>query len=261
MPRSLARWSRTATRTARTAAWSMGSMSISVKRRASAVSDSRFAWYSSAVVAPMQAISPRASAGLSDSARSRTVGEASRWISSKKTTTDGWLTSTSKSPRRGGSAVMPAASDSRGTSNSRTSRSGSGTAPGRDPEGQALDDGRLARAGRAQQQRVALRLAQEDLDDRVELPLAPHDGAQLAVPGQADEVATEAGQRGRRRGARGPHDGRRDGVVAVHGRRRPPRARGRRPARGGRWPCPGIVGWRSSGRRSRAGRRARRPRP
>ena len=129
IPRSLASLSRTATSTSWTAASLIGSTAISVNRRASAVSDSRYAWYSSAVVAPMQAISPRASAGLSDSARSLTGAAARRWISSKKTTTDGWRTSMRRSSRSVGSASMPAASDSSGTSKIRMSRSGAGTLP------------------------------------------------------------------------------------------------------------------------------------
>ena len=88
---------------------------------------------------------------------------------------------------------------------------------GRDAQRQALHDGRLARAGRTEQERIALRQAQQDLHDRVKLPLAPHDRAQLAVPGQAHEVAAEPLKGGRRGGTRRPHDGRRDRIVSRDG--------------------------------------------
>src|SRR5262245_2497421 len=66
---------------------------------------------------------------------------------------------------------------------------------GRDPDRQALDDRRLARARGTEQERIALRLPQEDLDDRVELALPADDRPELAVAGQRDEVATEALER------------------------------------------------------------------
>ena len=132
--------------------------------------------------------------------------------------------------------------------------------PGGDPQREPLDDRRLAGAGRAQQERVALRAPQQHLDDRVELALATDDRAQLALPGEPDEVPPEPGER-RRRGRPGRPFGRssRPRRRARRSSRRP-RSRGRSPARGGRSPCPGTGRSRSSGRRSRGGRRGRRRR-
>ena len=90
--------------------------------------------------------------------------------------------------------------------------------PGGDPQREALDDRRLAGAGRAEQERVALRAPQQHLDDRVELALATDDRAQLPLPGEPDEVAPEPGER-RRRGRPGrPFGRRRDRVVAPDAR-------------------------------------------
>ncbi len=80
--------------------------------------------------------------------------------------------------------------------------------PGGDPQREALDDRRLAGAGRAQQEGVALRAPQQHLDDRVELALATDDRAQLPRPGESDEIAPEPGER-RRRGRPGRPLGRR----------------------------------------------------
>jgi hypothetical protein len=143
------------------------------------------------------------------------AGFASWWISSKKTTTEGWRTSTRKSPRSDGSEPTAEASASNGMSNRWMSRSGGGTEPAAIRQGPAPPRSRSCRSRRPQQQRVPLRAAEQDLDDRVELPLAADDRAQLAVAGEADEVAAEALERRRRRPACRPGDRRGDGVVAV----------------------------------------------
>ena len=56
---------------------------------------------------------------------------------------------------------------------------------------QALDDGGLADAGLADEHRVVLGTAREDLHHALDLVLAPDDGVQLAVGGQLGEVAAE----------------------------------------------------------------------
>ncbi len=61
----------------------------------------------------------------------------------------------------------------------------------RDPLGEALDDGGLADAGLADQHRVVLRAAREDLHDPLDLRLAADDRVELAVGGELREVAAE----------------------------------------------------------------------
>ena len=61
--------------------------------------------------------------------------------------------------------------------------------------GQALDDGRLADARFAQQHRVVLLPAAEDLDDAFDFVLAADDRIELAFAGQFGQVAAEAVQR------------------------------------------------------------------
>ena len=60
-----------------------------------------------------------------------------------------------------------------------------------DPLGQALDDGGLAHAGLADQHRVVLRAAREDLHDPLDLGLAADDRVELALGGELGEVAAE----------------------------------------------------------------------
>ena len=66
-----------------------------------------------------------------------------------------------------------------------------------DPLGQPLGDGGLAHARLADQDRVVLLAPREDLDDAVDLGLAPDDRIQLPFPGEHREVAAELIQRGR----------------------------------------------------------------
>ena len=68
-----------------------------------------------------------------------------------------------------------------------------------DALGQALDDGGLAHARLADQHRVVLLAARQDLDDALDLLLAPDDRVELALARQLREVAAELVQ-GRRLG-------------------------------------------------------------
>ncbi len=68
---------------------------------------------------------------------------------------------------------------------------------GDDHLGQALDDGGLADARFAQQDRVVLLPAAEDLDDPFDLVLSTDDRIKLALPGQFGQIAAEAVQGGR----------------------------------------------------------------
>ena len=60
-----------------------------------------------------------------------------------------------------------------------------------DALGEALDDGGLADAGLADEHRVVLRAAREDLHDPLDLGLTAHDGVELALGGELREVAAE----------------------------------------------------------------------
>src|SRR5262249_3154904 len=62
---------------------------------------------------------------------------------------------------------------------------------------EALDDGGLADAGLAQEDRVILGTTTQDLDDSLDLVGSPDDGVELALPGQLGQVAAEAVQGGR----------------------------------------------------------------
>src|SRR3954462_10880847 len=61
----------------------------------------------------------------------------------------------------------------------------------RDALREPLDDRRLADAGLADEHRVVLRAAREDLHDPLDLGLAAHDGVELALGGELREVAAE----------------------------------------------------------------------
>ena len=60
-----------------------------------------------------------------------------------------------------------------------------------DARGEALDDGGLADARLADQHRVVLRAARQDLHHALDLGLAPDDGVELAVGGELGQVAAE----------------------------------------------------------------------
>jgi hypothetical protein len=63
--------------------------------------------------------------------------------------------------------------------------------------GEAFDDGRLADAGLAEEHRVVLRSAAEDLHRPLDFLLAADDGVELVLLGQFGQVATEAVERRR----------------------------------------------------------------
>ena len=112
---------------------------------------------------------------------------------------------------------------------------------GHDPMREALGDGRLADARLADQRRVVLRLAAEDLDDPLDLLLAADDRIELAGAGRLREVDAE---RVDGRGLAGA-------LRLLRWDRRTSSATGRGSPRGG--PCPGS-------RRDSRGRRRRSPR-
>ena len=60
-----------------------------------------------------------------------------------------------------------------------------------DAQGQSLDDGALAHARFADQDRIVLLAAREYLDYALDLLLAPHDGVDFALAGHAREVHAE----------------------------------------------------------------------
>ena len=64
-----------------------------------------------------------------------------------------------------------------------------------DPRGEALDDGRLADAGLADEHGVVLRAPRQDLDDAADLVVAADDRVELALPGEIGEVAAVAFER------------------------------------------------------------------
>jgi len=63
-----------------------------------------------------------------------------------------------------------------------------------DALGQAFDNGRLAHAGLADEHRVVLGAAAEDLHHALQFAIAAHQGIELAVHGGLGEVAAELGQ-------------------------------------------------------------------
>ena len=91
-----------------------------------------------------------------------------------------------------------------------------GHVPAHDPLGQSLHDGRLAHPGVADQHRVVLGLAREDLDNPADLAVATDNGVEPPRTGVGDEVApiflqcfvSDFGH------------GRRHPLVAAHGRKR-----------------------------------------
>ena len=85
-----------------------------------------------------------------------------------------------------------------------------------DPLGEALDDGGLADAGLADQHRVVLGAAREDLHDPLDLGLAADDRVELALGGELGQVAAELVEQLR-------------GLLALARRRRRRRAPWRRP--------------------------------
>ena len=187
---------------------------------------------------------------------------SSWWISSKKTMTDGWRTSTRRSPRSLGSAL-----DRRGERQQRHVEHPDLAQRLRAPSRRrsAARGPRRSRScpSRPGPSRSGLRFVRRSRTSTIASSSRsrPTIGPELAVPGEADESRPNRSSVGVDDARAAQVDGRRDRFVAcrrvILPRRR---SRGRSPARGGRSPCPGTGRSRSSGRRSRAGRRAPRRR-
>ena len=158
--------------------------------------------YSFSVVAPMHCSSPRLRAGLmmfeasivpsaepaptmvcNSSMNRMTFFE--RRISSMTA-----LMRSSNWPRY----FVPATMSARSSVMTRLSRSSSGTLPLGDFLRQAFDDGGLADAGFAEQHRIVLRAAAENLDDALDFVLPADDRVQLALLRQFRQVAAEGAQ-------------------------------------------------------------------
>ena len=92
---------------------------------------------------------------------------------------------------------VPATMSARSSVMTRLSRSSSGTLPVGDFLRQAFDDGRLAHAGFAEQHRIVLRAAAENLDDALDFILAADDRVHLAFAGDFRQVAAKGLERGR----------------------------------------------------------------
>ena len=178
--------------------------SIGWKRRSSAASFSMCLRYSSSVVAPTARSSPRASIGLSRLAASTAPSAAPAptivCSSSRNSTT--WP------PRVGDllqdrlQALLELAAVLRaGQQRADVQRDHAAVAQRLgdvavdDPLGEALDDRGLADAGLADQHRVVLRAAAEDLDHAADLVVAADDRVELAVARGLGEVAAELLQR------------------------------------------------------------------
>ena len=168
------------------------------KRRSSAASRSMYLRYSSSVVAPMHCSSPRESGGLRMLAASIAPSAAPAPTSV-----------CSSSMKRTASLVLQLLDDLLepllelaavlGAGDERADVEGQDPlvqqdvrhVAGDDPLRQALDDGRLADAGLADERRVVLGPAGEDLHDPLDLLLAADDRVELAGAGRLGEVDAE----------------------------------------------------------------------
>ena len=169
------------------------------KRRSSAASFSMYLRYSSSVVAPMHWSSPRASGGLrmfaASIAPSAAPAPTSVCSSSMnriaslvlRSSSMIFLRRSSNSPRY----FVPATSEPMSSVSTRLLSRMSGHVAGDDAVREALGDRRLADAGLADQGRVVLGLAAEDLDDPLDLLLAADDRVELVGPGGLGEVDAE----------------------------------------------------------------------
>ena len=161
--------------------------------------------YSSSVVAPMHWISPRARAGFStleaSMAPSAPPAPTSVCSSSmnrivffaRRTSFITALIRSSNWPRY----FVPATIIARSSTTIRRSSSSSGTLPSITRWAKPFDDGRLADARLAEQHRVVLGAAAENLDRPFDFLLAADDRVELPLPGQLGEIAAEAVERGR----------------------------------------------------------------
>ena len=168
------------------------------KRRSSAASFSMCLRYSSSVVAPMQCSSPRASIGLSmlpasiaPSAAPAPTTVCSSSMNSRirpSAALTSWSTAfrrSSNSPRY----LAPATQRAHVEREDGLVAQALGHVAAHDPLGEPLDDRRLADAGVADQHRVVLGLAREDLDHAADLRVAADHRVELAAARLGDEVA------------------------------------------------------------------------
>ena len=169
------------------------------KRRSSAPSFSMYFRYSSRVVAPMVWISPRESAGFSmlEASMAPSAAPAPMRVcsSSRKSTTFSdcrisFITALSRSsnwPRY----LVPATRAPRSSWSSRFCGEHVRHLVPDDALGEPLDDGGLAHSRLADEDRVVLGPAGQDLDHALDLGLAPDDGVELGFAGKLGEVARE----------------------------------------------------------------------
>ena len=182
------------------------------KRRSRAPSFSMYLRYSSSVVAPIVWISPRESAGLSmfeaSIAPSAAPAPMSVWSSSRKSTTfSDWrisfMTAFSRSsnwPRY----FVPGDEGAEVELEQPLVHEHVGHVVADDLLREPLDDRRLAHARLADQHRVVLGAAGQDLDDALDLLLAADDRIELALAGQLGQVARELVEDRRLRALLGP---------------------------------------------------------
>ncbi len=150
----------------------------------------------------MQEISPRDSAGFkmlaASSEPSAEPAPIREWISSMKTMSSLLSLSSLRMPLRRSSNwpryLVPATIKERSSATIRLLARKIGTLPSMMRCGQALDDGGLAHAGLAQQDRVVLGAAREDLDDAVDLVLAADQRIERPLRGERRQVAAVLGE-------------------------------------------------------------------
>ena len=171
-------------------------------RRSRAASFSMYWRYSSRVVAPIMRSSPRASIGLimlpaSMAPSAPPPAPTMVWSSSMKVMTSPSasvisfstaFSRSSNSPRY----LAPATIEPMSRPMTRFPFRPSGTSPSTMPLGQALDDGRLAHARLADEDRVVLGAAGQHLDDPADLLVAPDDRVDLPLAGQRGQVPAVA---------------------------------------------------------------------
>ena len=170
---------------------SSGSSTLTTwKRRARAASFSKYFLYSAQVVAAMVRSSPRASAGLSRLAASPCPACPPApiivWASSMKRMIgcgEALTSSITDFSRFSNSPLIPAPACNRPRSSVRmeTFLSGGRHVAGGDAQGKPFDDGGLADARLAGQDRVVLPAAREDVDDLSDLQIAPEHRIDLTL--------------------------------------------------------------------------------
>ena len=183
----------------------VGSPTITVwNRRSSAASFSMYFRYSSSVVAPTVCSSPRASIGFSmfdasidpsDAPAPTTVWSSSMnrmtWPCASVISLRTAFSRSSNSPRY----FAPATSAPMSSATMRLFFRPFGHVAANDAAGQPFDDGGLADAGLADEDRVVLRAARQHLDDAADLLVAADDRIELALARELGEVAAVALER------------------------------------------------------------------